>query len=85
MQGHLLVLGPDQVRDINAEWQWPCAGEAWTLSASAVYHPPDEVVDDVAAAGVAAAVAEPALGGVTHHQGGRVADAAVAAALPETR
>ena len=48
-------------------------------------HPPDEVVDDVAAAGVAAAVAEPALGGVTHHQGGRVADAAVAAALPETR
>ena len=49
------------------------------------YHPPDEVVDDVAAAGVAAAVAEPALGGVTHHQGGRVADAAVAAALPETR
>ena len=52
---------------------------------SAVCHPPDEVVDDVAAAGVAAAVAEPALGGVTHHQGGRVADAAVAAALPETR
>ena len=50
-----------------------------------VCHAPDEVVDDVAAAGVAAAVAEPALGGVTHHQGGRVADAAVAAALPETR
>ena len=85
MQGHLLVLGPDQVSDINAEWQWPCAGGAWTLSASAECHPPDEVVDDVAAAGVAAAVAEPALGGVTHHQGGRVADAAVAAALPETR
>ena len=43
------------------------------------------MVDDVAAAGVAAAVAEPALGGVTHHQGGRVADPAVAAALPDTR
>ena len=80
MQGHLLVLRPDEVSDINAQWQWPCAG-----GASAEYHPPDEVVDDVAAAGVAAAVAEPALGGVTHHQGGRVADAAVAAALPETR
>ena len=49
------------------------------------HHRPDEVVYDVAAAGVAAAVAEPALGGVTHHQGGRVADPAVAAALPDTR
>ena len=45
----------------------------------------DHMVDNMAAGGVAAAVAEPALGGVTHHQGGRVADAAVAAALPETR
>ena len=85
MQGHLLVLRPDEVSDINAQWQWPCAGGARTLSAVPACHPPDEVMDDVAAAGVAAAVAEPALGGVTHHQGGRVADAAVAAALPETR
>ena len=37
VQGHLLVLGPDEVSGINAEWQWPCAGGAWTLSASAEY------------------------------------------------
>ena len=40
---------------------------------------PDEVVDNVRAAGVAATVAEPPLAYVTVDQGGRVVDAAVAA------